>query len=82
MNVDLAERASLPEPGLQPLANPQVLALGSPDLAQQCACLPNSGRVPYDFAGQLHLFYEEPPVGLHQSGDTFKNTLGDRELRA
>jgi len=82
MNDDLAERASLPEPGLQFLADPQVLAIGFPDLAQQSIHRPNSGRVPHYFASDLRLFCEEPPAGLHQSRDTFKNTLGVRELRA
>ena len=68
VHVDLAERASLPQPGFQVLANPTI---GFPVLTQQLVFSPNGGSIPLDVASDCRIFYEEPPTGFHQSGDAF-----------
>ena len=78
VHVDLAERSSLPQPGLQVLANPTV---GFPVLAQQLVCPPNGGSISLDVSSDCRIFYEEPPAGFHESGDVFQGALRVRELR-
>jgi hypothetical protein len=56
VNVDLAERARLLQPGLQFCANLGDLAVGFPVLAQQRESSPNSGGIPRDLAGESPLF--------------------------
>jgi len=81
VNVDLAERASLAQPGLDFLACPRVLTVGFPGLVQQTDRRPNGWRITRDIAGDGNVFCEEPPAGLDEPGYAFEGTFGIRKLR-
>ena len=65
VDIYLAERASLSQPGFQVLPDSRDLAVGFPVLAQYSICHPNGGRITLNVACDRHIFYEEPPAGLH-----------------
>jgi len=80
VNVDLAERANLPQPGLYFLAYPRVLTVGFPELAQQTERRPNGWRITRDIAGDSNIFCKEPPTGFDEPGYAFEGTFGVRKL--
>ena len=82
VSVDLAERASLPQPGCNFLACPRVLTVGFPGFAQQTDRRPNGWRITRDIAGDRDIFRKEPPAGLDESGYAFEGTFGILELCA
>jgi hypothetical protein len=65
VDIYLAERACLSQPGFQVFPDPRDLAVGFPVLAQYSICHPNGGRIALNVASNRHIFYEEPPAGLH-----------------
>lgn len=80
VNVDLAECASLPQPGLQFRGDPRVLAVGFPVLVKQLDCRPKCGHILINHLADPYLFYEEPAAGLDELGDALEDALGVREL--
>ena len=81
VNVDLAERASLPQPGLHFLAYPRILTVGFPRLVQQTDRRTNGWRIAGDIACDRNIFCEEPPAGLDEPNYAFEGTFGIRKLR-
>ena len=82
MNVDLAEQASLPQPGLHFLTNMWDLVDVFPALAQQPIRFLDGGCIPRNFASHRCFFYKQPATGLDKPGDTFEGALGVWELHA
>ena len=80
VNVDLAERASLPQPGLHFLAYPRILTVGFPSLAQQTDRRTNGWRIAGDIACERDIFCKEPPAGLDEPNYAFEGTFGVRKL--
>jgi len=68
VNVDLAERASLAQPGLDFLARTRVLTVGFPGLVQQTDRRPNGWRIARDIGGNRNIFCKEPPARLDEPG--------------
>ena len=82
VNVDLAERAGLLQPGGHFLARPRILAVGFPGLAQQTDRCLNGWRITRDIAGDRNIFRKEPPAGLDEPGYALEGTSGIPELCA
>jgi len=80
VNVDLAERASLQQPGLHFLAYPRILTVGFPGLVQQTDRRTNGWRIARDIARDRNIFCKEPPTGLDEPGYAFEGTFGIRKM--